>query len=358
MKPTKPYPDFPLFPHATGRWAKKIRGKLHYFGPWRSPDAALALYLSQREALHTSRLPRDSGALSIRDLVNQFLAAKDAATLAGEITKRTRTEYGDVCDFLIEQLGKRRIVEDVGPEDFGRLRDALTARLGPTSLGNMITRVRVVFKFAADNALIPRPIVYGSAFRRPSAKTLRLERATKPLKLFTNAEVLSLLAAAGPQLRAMILLGINCGLGNADVGRLQRRHVVGEWLVYPRPKTGINRRAWLWPETLAALQFERVNERDDLIFVTKYGGSWAKDDTDNPVSKEFAKLVRRAGVSQLGFYALRHTFRTIADEVKDQPAVDFVMGHEVPGMSSRYRERIGDDRLKAIADHVWKWLFG
>src|SRR5438552_7360696 len=90
IKPAKPTPGFPLFPHATGRWAKKIRGRLHYFGPWADPDGALAKYLEQKDALHAGRKPRpDANALTVRELANAFLNHKRALLEAGELTPRT-----------------------------------------------------------------------------------------------------------------------------------------------------------------------------------------------------------------------------------------------------------------------------
>jgi integrase len=168
----------------------------------------------------------------------------------------------------------------------------------------------------------------------------------------------------------MILLGINCGFGNADCALLPRSVVdLDAGLIdFPRPKTGIPRRCPLWPETVQALKDALATcprpkqaEHAELVFVTRCGDSWHKDTPDGPISREMGKLLRRLGINGrkgLGFYTMRHTFRTVADESKDQPAVDFIMGHEVPHMSSIYRETISDERLRAVAEHVRRWLFG
>jgi integrase len=77
------------------------------------------------------------------------------------------------------------------------------------------------------------------------------------------------------------------------------------------------------------------------------------------VACEFSKVLKTLGIKRhrLGFYGLRHTFRTIADEVRDSPAVDRVMGHTDGSMADAYRERIEDRRLKCVADHVRAWVF-
>jgi integrase len=370
LKPNKPYPDFPLFPHATRRWAKKIRGQTHYFGPWSDPDAALANYLDQKDALHAGRKPREAiGGVTIKELCNQFLNAKRALVDSGELTNRSWQDYKAAGDLIVSHFGKGRLVADLDPDDFATLRTRLAKKWGPVTLGNVIQRMRVVFKFAWDNGLIDRPVRYGQGFKRPSRKVVRIDRAKKGPKLFSADEIKRLLAAAGPAMRAMILLGINAGFGNSDCGHLPLSAVDLDagMIDFPRPKTGIPRRCPLWTETVEALREASAGRPEPkeelhagLVFITKYGLPWAKDTADQTLAKEFGKLLRAlhvTGRKGLGFYTLRHTFRTVADESKDQPGVDFIMGHEVPHMSSVYRETISDERLKAVADHVRAWLF-
>src|SRR5215469_15541643 len=123
-KPSKPYPDFPLFPHAAGVWAKKIRGKLCYFGPWADPDGALKKYLEEKDDLHAGRTPRpDPDALKVKDLANAFLNAKQALMDADELARRTWDDYKEACDLLVAHAGRGRLVADLGPADFAALRN-------------------------------------------------------------------------------------------------------------------------------------------------------------------------------------------------------------------------------------------
>jgi integrase len=370
-RPAKPSPDFPLFAHASGQWAKKIRGRMHYFGLWADPAGALQKYQEQRDDLHAGRTPRpDTGALTVKDACNDFLGHKEALVESGELTPRTWADYKQVCDLVVAQFGKPRLVDDLAPADFAALRNKVAKKWGPERLGSKLIQItRSLFKHAFDSGLIDRPVRFGPGFKRPSKKVLRLHKAKQGPKLFTADEVRRLAGAAGTQLRAMILLGINCGFGNADCGKLPLAAVDLDNAVidFPRPKTGVARRCALWPETVAALRealAKRPTPKDPadagLFFITRLRTRWAKTGEGNPVSRGTAKLLRRLGINGrkgLGFYALRHTFRTVADGAKDQPAADHIMGHEVAHMSSVYREGISDERLRAVADHVRAWLF-
>jgi integrase len=369
-KPEKPRPDFPLFPHATKRWAKKIKGRMYYFGPWSDPDAALAKYLEQKDDLYAGRRPRPvQEGFTIRDLCNHFLNSKRHLLDTRELKQRTFDEYRSATDRIVQAFGKDWLVEDLRPDDFEQLRARLAKGWGPVTLTNVMQRIKSVFKYAADNRLIAAPVVYGQGFRRPSQKTLRKARNAKGERMFEAHEIRAILGQAGVQLRAMILLGVNCGFGNSDCGHLPLSALDLErgWVNFPRPKTEVPRRCPLWPETVEALReaiarrpTPKVEAAEGSVFVTKYGGSWSKEVIDNPISKETRKLLDSLGINgERNFYCLRHTFETIGGETDRQTAVDFIMGHapRSDDMTAVYRERIGDERLRAVTDYIHGWLF-
>ena len=386
--PVKPYPDFPLTAHKSGAWLKKLKGKIHYFGRWgRQVDGklerlpgddwwkpSLQLFQAQVDDLQAGRDPTTTGdgVLTVMDLCNRFLTAKTRRLNSGELTARTFAEYRQTTDRLLREFGKKTAVEKLAARDFEELRDSIAQQWGPIRLGNEITRVKSVFKYAFDNALIDRPVRYGSEFKKPGKAVLRKNKAEGGKKVFTADEIRRLLDTAPSTLRAMILLGVNCGFGNTDVANLQRSHIDLDagWIDFPRPKTGIERRCPLWPETIQALQKSIAEIRkpksaadSDCVFLTKRGNRWVKPSSKgrtDTVTLEFGKLLRKLNINgrrNLGFYSLRHTFRTVADGAKDQVAANILMGHADGSMAGNYRHGVDNDRLKEVAEYVRRWLF-
>jgi len=85
VKPERPEGS-PLFWHASGRWAEKIRGKLEYFARG-THDEALAEYNRRGPDLHAGKRPRedDPDALTVYTLYAKFLSAKLAQRDNGEL---------------------------------------------------------------------------------------------------------------------------------------------------------------------------------------------------------------------------------------------------------------------------------
>ncbi len=369
QKPRRP-PGFPLFCHSNGQWAKKVRGKLVYFGPWSDPPAALEKWLRQKDDLLAGRTPRDHDpdALTVGNLCNLFLESRERRVATGELAQCTFDDYLVVAASVIEKLGRGAAVEHLRPADFAELRAHLAKGCNLKTLEGRIACARAIFNHADRNGMLNTPLskLWGTEFSKPSKSALhKLKNETT--RLFDAAEIWRLLNAASATMQAMIWLGINGGMGNTDVAKLRFDHLdlKAGWLTMARSKTGKPRRFPLWPETVKALEAAiehrptHKNATDaDLVFVTKYGNSWIPKAKDNPISKEFDKVRVATGITAKGktFYTLRHTFQTIGDETRDFVAVSAIMGHAASSISDHYRERIGDDRLQAVVNHVRGWL--
>lgn len=369
QKPRKPHKDFPLFAHLNGQWAKKVNQKMYFFGTWENPDAALQRWVDEKDNILAGRVHRgktDPVGETLGYLVNKFLTSKKSLLASGELSNRTYLDYYSTCNELVAEFGERLKLTALRPEDFEKLRAKWAAKWGAVKLMNEIVRTRTLINYGVENGIIVKPILYGQAFKLPSKKKRRLERAEKGKRKFEADELVRMIDKASQPLKAMLLLGINAAMGNSDIGNMEMRHLdlKGGWINFPRPKTGIDRRIPLWPETVAALEewFQQRPEPKDekharRVFVTKFGGAWFKENIDNPIAKACRKLLDDLGIEgNKNFYALRHTFETVGGESRDQIAVDMLMGHADESMSDHYREGISDERRLAVTNHIRNWL--
>ena len=129
--PAKPHATFPLFAHQTGRWAKKVRGRIRFYGRWgrsvggkiipvddvNSSAATAQLEFDRCWPYHSQgrEAPEidDGDFLTIRDLANKFLANKKSRLDSGELSRQSFDDYFRTCQTLVDSFGAPRRVDDL-----------------------------------------------------------------------------------------------------------------------------------------------------------------------------------------------------------------------------------------------------
>lgn len=217
-----------------------------------------------------------------------------------------------------------------------------------------------------------------------------LEKASGPPRerlLFEPEELRAVIEAADLRLKTAIMLAINAGLGNSDIGEANWKYVTKKRIgkqtetrfVMPRGKTWGIRRTPLWPETVKLLDEWRTQLRDNglpngdenFIWTTRYGTPivYTKSHEGGPVTirdnlqPEFANLLKAVGIYKPGltFYSIRHSGSTWATDYGGEDAAikegnQFYLGNAPGEIWKNYSHGVPPS-LKRTVKVIHKALF-
>lgn len=368
--------------HGSRGWVKRINGKPRWICSDRiapTPEAADDYYEKHFTDIWQ---PPTAPPATVDEVTVGYLgdAWHDRKSRSDVEAETVAVHDAAVADFVME-LGRAKLVADLAPADFRRVRAGWAKRFGPHRLRQFIGCIKAMFRWAHKPPLrLPEPD-YGDEFNEPRRIEVRRHekkmRDTHGARIFTADDVAKLVKAANVNFRAMILLALNGGLGSTDLADMPLTvlKLDAGFLDYARRKTGVDRRIPLWPETVEALRavmadraklLETLKVRGrtidpkatGLVFVTMFGRPYLVrrgGKKSNQIVTVFNELCARTDLKRhfRGLYSLRRTFRTVADELGDARAADKIMGHSGSrDMGGVYVVHLDDARLSKLTEHV------
>ena len=339
------------------RYVKKIHGRQYYFGARGCTEQeALDDYLARKDGILAGRDPKEHEGLSLEMAINNILYENKARMEKGDISEKHYLDHHAVSKYILETLPRQLGIATIGPKHFVLLRHGIS-KLAPITQKNRLARISSIFRRAIKLKYL-KEIDDADALKPPSARIIRLAKPEH--EIVEPTQLRALIEASNRNLRAALLLGLNCAYINCDVCRLTvddaNEAIESGWLGGRRQKTGVDRLASLWPETVVALQAVISSHpgTDEHLLLTQTGRPWVARQ-QNTIARELKTLVETQGIP-LTFARLRHHFQTIGEErTLDDVAVKHVMGHCDHSISNVYRDRVLKDRIAKVCNAVRDW---
>lgn len=236
-------------------------------------------------------------------------------------------------------FGSKRL-DEISPFDLERYRrQRKQAGKSDVTINRELAFLRHVYTMA---------ITWGKATENP-VKRVRLARENNGrIRMLTPEEEVRILSHCSPQLMPLVVTALHTGFRRSELLSLTwadvdfRRRTITVGAAYA--KNGESRSVPMNEVLTTALKKVRINTSDNgPVFCS------SKDTPYRSFRSAFERAVREAGVENITFHDLRHTFasRLVMAGV-DLPTVKELMGHKDITMTLRYTHLSSDHKQRAV----------
>ena len=261
------------------------------------------------------------------------------------VRQRTWERYEQIVRVHIKPALGRVKLKNITPTHARALyREKLDTGLAPRTVNYIHTTLSKALKDAVADGLITRNPASSVKAPRPKKKEIR-PLSSEQAKVFLEA-------VRGDRFEAAFVVALHCGLREGeilglkwsdvdfDAGTLQVRRTLSEALaghLFEPPKNGKGRSVKLTARAVEALrnhltrQIEGIESLGDryrdqgLVFPSRVGTPM---NAKNLTARSFKPLLKKAGVPDIRFHDLRHTFATLMLQNGEHPkVVQEMLGH-------------------------------
>ena len=299
------------------------------------------------EKLTKAKVDRDTGFVFDADnlTLGNYLDRWINDSVRDTVRQRTWERYEQIVRVHIKPALGRVKLKNITPTHARALyREKLDTGLAPRTVNYVHTTLSKALKDAVADGLITRNPASSVKAPRPKKKEIR-PLSSEQAKAFLET-------VRGDRFEAAFVVALHCGLREGeilglkwsdvdlDAGILQVRRTLSEALagqLFEPPKNGKGRSVKLTARAVEALrnhltrQIEEIESLGDryrdqgLVFPSRVGTPM---NAKNLTARSFKPLLKKAGLPDIRFHDLRHTFATLMLQNGEHPkVVQEMLGH-------------------------------
>jgi len=184
---------------------------------WNRKKQALERYLAQATYLHGAQSliqKASNGKMTLKQLCDLYLQYQHSRVLAGNLTPKHYNDQIGSLHRLMSFLGQGCKIESISTLDLQNYKRKLQSSYASVDRQNLhISVMKSMFHWARRNDVLETI---------PNIDAISKGKVVhKEMYTFDSQQIRKLLSAADIKMKAMIWLGLNCGFGCTDCGKLK-----------------------------------------------------------------------------------------------------------------------------------------